>query len=451
MSTEIQVDEYLTPDVAEALNKGCHCVSVDIEDLRAAVAGDCAIGAPGIDLLKDRPHLFAAPPVFLARQQVAKMQALVEAIETVTALPAWRETVLGWAPEIARFETATRGVFLGYDFHLTPQGPQLIEINTNAGGAMLNAALLRAARACCIEVETLTPSAGSASGLGAEFVKMFEEEWRRARNDLPLRTIAIVDEAPETQYLYPEFLLFQDLFTRAGFHAVIANPESLAYRDGKLMHGDLVIDLIYNRLTDFDLATPASAAIRAAYLDDAAVVTPHPRAHAVYADKQNLAVLSNDKALRSMGVDEPTINLLASGVPRTEVVLRENAERLWSERRKLFFKPMKGFGSRGAYRGDKITKRVWDEIIAGDYIAQAYMPPSERVTGDVSAPIALKADFRNYVYAGKVQLIAARLYQGQTTNFRTPGGGFAPVFSPKGETESSLSSQKENVLTEGRS
>jgi hypothetical protein len=28
-----------------------------------------------------------------------------------------------------------------------------------------------------------------------------------------------------------------------------------------------------------------------------------------------------------------------------------------------------------------------------------------------------------------VQLIAARLWQGQTTNFRTPGGGFAPVLT----------------------
>jgi hypothetical protein len=27
-----------------------------------------------------------------------------------------------------------------------------------------------------------------------------------------------------------------------------------------------------------------------------------------------------------------------------------------------------------------------------------------------------------------VQLVCARLYQGQTTNFRTPGGGFAPVY-----------------------
>ena len=41
----------------------------------------------------------------------------------------------------------------------------------------------------------------------------------------------------------------------------------------------------------------------------------------------------------------------------------------------------------------------------------------------------LKLDLRNYVYHGRVQLVSARLYQGQTTNFRTPGGGFAAVFS----------------------
>jgi len=33
-----------------------------------------------------------------------------------------------------------------------------------------------------------------------------------------------------------------------------------------------------------------------------------------------------------------------------------------------------------------------------------------------------------YTYQGAALLTAARIYQGQTTNFRTPGGGFAPVF-----------------------
>jgi hypothetical protein len=41
---------------------------------------------------------------------------------------------------------------------------------------------------------------------------------------------------------------------------------------------------------------------------------------------------------------------------------------------------------------------------------------------------ALKVDVRAYAYDGRPQLIAARLYRGQTTNFRTAGGGFAPVF-----------------------
>ncbi|ESY74056.1 hypothetical protein NKJ90_28960 [Mesorhizobium sp. M0051] len=43
------------------------------------------------------------------------------------------------------------------------------------------------------------------------------------------------------------------------------------------------------------------------------------------------------------------------------------------------------------------------------------------------APTPRKMDVRLYAYDGQVLVAAARLYQGQTTNFRTPGGGFAPV------------------------
>jgi hypothetical protein len=72
---------------------------------------------------------------------------------------------------------------------------------------------------------------------------------------------------------------------------------------------------------------------------------------------------------------------------------------------------------------------VFDEVLAGNYIAQALVPPSSRTLRVGEAPVELKLDLRNYVYAGHVQLIAARLWQGQTTNFRTPGGGFAPVLT----------------------
>ena len=41
----------------------------------------------------------------------------------------------------------------------------------------------------------------------------------------------------------------------------------------------------------------------------------------------------------------------------------------------------------------------------------------------------LKVDVRLYTYGGSQILAAARLYQGQTTNLRTPGGGFAPILT----------------------
>ena len=79
------------------------------------------------------------------------------------------------------------------------------------------------------------------------------------RSTRPLASIAIVDVAPEEQYLYPEFLLFQQLFERHGLRAVIADPAALEWRDGVLWHGDLAIDLVYNRLTDFYLEQAGAA------------------------------------------------------------------------------------------------------------------------------------------------------------------------------------------------
>ena len=55
------------------------------------------------------------------------------------------------------------------------------------------------------------------------------------------------------------------------------------------------------------------------------------------------------------------------------------------------------------------------------------VPPSERVLHVNGETQGLKLDIRVYVYDGSIQALAARLYRGQTTNFRTPGGGFAPV------------------------
>jgi hypothetical protein len=416
-------------NAVEALNSECFCISLDQDALRRALESE--IGQPGLfELVQQRcPYLFAARPIFVSRPHLERMAALVRAVESVVALPAYREAVLSQAPPIARHDPGgALGVFFGYDFHVTADGFGLIEINTNAGGAMLNAVLARAQRACCPVVnEWITPPA-QADALEAGVLAMFRSEWSRSGHERPLRTIAIVDEAPQEQYLYPEFLLFQQLFRRHGIEAVIAGPAEFSLRGGVLWHGALAIDLVYNRLTDFALEAPASAVLREAYLASAVVLTPHPQAHALYADKRNLALLSDGSRLEALGVPPATRDVLLAGVPRTEVVEPANAERLWRERRKLFFKPFAGFGGRAAYRGDKLTRRVWDEILAGGYVAQALVLPGGRVFSPHEPQQLLKFDLRDYVYDGEVQWVAARVYQGQTTNFRTPGGGFAPVF-----------------------
>ena len=100
-----------------------------------------------------RPHLFSNVPVFLTASALEEMQRIVVAIEATAKLPAYRETVLSWAPEIAKRDFGPTGALMGYDFHLDDDGPKLIEVNTNAGGAFLNALLARAQKACCSEVE----------------------------------------------------------------------------------------------------------------------------------------------------------------------------------------------------------------------------------------------------------------------------------------------------------
>ena len=408
----------------------CYCLTLDQDALAAAL--DAELGAPQLsELVKERcPHLFAAQPVFVAARQLQQMAAVVQAVESVVMLPAYREQTLANAPAIARAGVkGPRGAFFGYDFHLDQDHLGLIEINTNAGGAMLNLVLARAQRACCRSMDSMMPTPGQLLGFERRIVDMFHNEWRLAGNSRPLASIAIVDDAPEQQYLYAEFLLFRQLFERHGLQAVIADPASLVWRDGVLWHGALAIDIVYNRLTDFYLERAASTALREAYEAKAVVLTPNPQTHALFADKRQLALLSDEAQLQALDVPPQTQAVLLAHIPRTEVVRPADGQRLWDARRSLFFKPATGFGSRAAYRGDKLTRRVWTEILAGDYVAQAIVAPGRRIVDGSDPSVAMKFDLRAFAYEGQVQWVAARMYQGQTTNFRTPGGGFAPVYS----------------------
>lgn len=317
-----------------------------------------------------------------------------------------------------------KGIFMGYDFHLQNNNenknitPKLIEINTNAGGAFLNLCLLNAIYK--------NDKNNVADKLANEFVAMFKNEFAIfSNNQKNLQTIAIVDENPSEQFLYPEFEICQKILVKNNIQTIISSPENLSIQNNNLYYNNSIkIDFVYNRLTDFYLRSNAkNNALLTAYQNDFAAISPNPKIYDLYANKNNLINLSNADFLDNLNIDNQSKNILLKHIPKILKVKNNDTEYLWKQRKNLFFKTAEGYGSKAVYRGDKLTKKVFAEIIESDaYLAQEIIPPSEHLLKNINA--VMKADFRCYCYNGKIQLVAARLYQGQTTNFRTENGGF---------------------------
>ncbi|MCP5045166.1 MAG: circularly permuted type 2 ATP-grasp protein [bacterium] len=411
----------------EALDDCCRVISIDRPKLRELLDREHPELSASIE--EQQPNMFAAGPIYVPRSYLEAMAKIVSAAETVAGTAAYQDEVMRRAPSICSVDHGPTGVFFGYDFHLGDTGPQLIEINTNAGGAFLNTALARAQQTCCAEIDAFISPPHEVARLESVFLDMFRAEWEAQRGDTPLRRVAIVDDEPKEQFMYPEFQIARELFTRAGIEAVIADPGELQFEDSRVTVDGRPVDMIYMRHCDFYLEHHER--LRRAYANGAVVLTPNPHAYGLLADKRNLVILSDPGRLRALGADPAAVEVLAAGVPKTENVTREAADDLWSRRKQLFFKPATGYGSRATYRGAKLTRKTWGAILESPYVAQALVPPSERKLVIEGEERPLKLDLRAFVFRAQIQLFAARLYRGQTTNFRTTGGGFAPVYSDR--------------------
>ncbi|WP_296247824.1 hypothetical protein [Stenotrophomonas sp.] len=419
MNGQSGCDIKCVTSVGAPLNQRCACEVVDVFRLHESIRGafpefmtDPAVHA----------HLFSPYALFVDRAALDAMGRVAAAVFAVAGNPRYRQHVLQWAPDIATHEPGSAGGVLGLDFHLTVDGPRLIEVNTNPGGLLLNAVLLDGVRSCAPAAWTTWTTAAKARNAA---VDAWLEDARQQSGYAPSR-LAVVDSAPREQFLYPEFGLYADAFREHGVDCVIRAPNELWLGPDGLADAHGRIDMVYNRLTDFALEEASHTALRQAYLAGDVTMTPHPRAHALFADKRNLAVLGDPAVLGGFGVDASSAALLAQVIPPTVEVVPGNRDALWAARKNYFFKPAAGFGSRGSYRGDKLTRRTWESMTSATYIAQAFAPPSIRI---VHGGQCLKADVRCFASEAGVLLFAARLYQGQTTNMRTPGGGFAAVLT----------------------
>ena len=242
-----------------------------------------------------------------------------------------------------------------------------------------------------------------------------------------------MDDDPAGQYLLPEFMLYRRLLEQAGHGYSIADAADARDR-GRRTHdrgrdGRPGLQPLHRLLPRGRGTRPCAkptAQPRGAH-------TP-PGGACPLGRQAGAGLVARDALLRLAGLedgDRPT--------SRNDSAHRggrgRGGDELWARRKDLFFKPAAGYGGKAAYRGDKLTRKAFEHVLAHRYVAQAVAPTSSRrVPLEEGDGVDLRVDVRNFADGGR-RGCARPAYRGQTTNFRTAGGGFAPVLTVPDSTQ----------------
>ncbi|MBF8274818.1 MAG: hypothetical protein HW380_3923 [Magnetococcales bacterium] len=331
-------------------------------------------------------------PVTLAPDHAKTMIHFIRLLDHLHRSQDYLNLVTPLLPESALFDPGHDAVMMGYDFHITPQGPRLIEVNTNAGGA------------------TLAWQA-QASGNGNPFpfhgqrnpiMDSFNEEmvqFSKGQKQQPNQVI-ILDEDPEKQFLYNEMQTFVSLFTQRGIRTAIAAPEALELQGDALFYQGKPVDMIYNRHCDFYLESQPMAHVRTAWLKHQVCLTPNPRIYGLLSDKRRMTLWSDPQIVATLGLTPEQQQRLLTITPLTRTMASLDLSTLWQDRRHWVFKPTTSHGGKGVLLGRKISKARFDTLIPEQTLAQHLAPPAIIRCPDREQPV--KTDFRLFVYRRKV-------------------------------------------------
>lgn len=302
-------------------------------------------------------------------------------------------------------------ILMCYDFHVTEDDVKLIEVNTNASFGIL-AGLLSLKR-------KITPT------FLPEYPKVLKDSLLEEIIRFGLKTsavcIALMDDHPQQQKAYFEFEYYKALFEHWGYKTLICDPAELTWNPLKkvLQYKGQTVDFIYNRCCDFLFENPKNQHLRQAFLSHSTCFSPNPYEYSLLAHKERFIDISKKGFLEKCGLSKNQIQILQKAIPHSFSILDLSKEQIWSERKRLFFKPKKLYGSKGAFRGKSLSKNKLDSIYTLEFMAQEDIRPSVFE--------GYKYDLRIYTYKSDPHLAIARLYQGQVTNAHTPGGGLAPI------------------------
>jgi len=256
--------------------------------------------------------------------------------------------------------------------------------------------------------------------------------------------IAIVDlKGMPTQ---KEFELFREYFEAEGCPSIIASPDELEFRDGRLRAGDFEIDIVYKRLlvNEYLPIMREQPALLDAYRARAICMVNSFRSKLIH-KKALFAVLTNARYASLFTSDER--QAITGHVPWTRRVRPGKSNyyedeidllEFISERRdRLVLKPNDDYGGHGIYIGWNTDEIGWDEAIHnalgnGDYLVQERVPTAREVFPAVATDGSIKfaeqlVDLDPLLFNGKVGAAFTRLSSNELANV-TAGGGMVPTF-----------------------
>lgn len=305
------------------------------------------------------------------------------------------------------------------DFHIDLEKDELrlIEANTNASGYLIGSLVHK------IHNLDFKP-------MQAKLLQMFYDSLDSANS-----TLYVMDEQPVKQKMYLEFLLYQELLSQNGLTLNISDSLELDQKINALLesstsngtHNKKSIG-IYNRSTDFYLENHPN--LLKLFINQQIKLSPHPVGYDLFAHKDNLhdwsKMMTDTDILAKLEISKNDSDVFQSFLLQSQPVqnLFQDFEQAWLERKKYFFKPSDSYGGKATYRGASISKKYFENAWSENFLAQAYFPPAKLKDNEDQN---WKFDLRVYVYKDETIFSLARVYQGQTTNFNTLGGGFAPV------------------------
>jgi hypothetical protein len=368
---------------------------------------------PFSDLISE--NLLSEYRIQIPKKNLLEIQKFIQVIFQIRQSTEYQE--LAKSKNI--FDPKNKAIVMSYDFHYSPEnGLKLIEINTNASFLALGCEFYKMQQ-LPMPVEDFDSAALKVD---------IQQEWQ-LNQQVPFPKdfrIWIMDENPSEQRLYAEFLVYKNLFQSWGWTCEIKNSKDLAAMpaDGEVLWPHF----IYNRDTDFYLQGEHLQNLKTAWKAKAFCLSPQPLEYDVLANKNRLHLLTDANLLAALNLPVNDIALIKKIIPFSQLIHSDNKSVIWEKRKKFFFKPAQSFGSKQAYRGSSISRNIFESFAENEMLAQEFIPAGEvSFASKATEPEKFKFDLRCYAYQDRLEMVIARLYQGQVTNLRTPGGGFALV------------------------